>query len=741
MNLYSLPPLLTLLAFGALGLLVALRGPRTRVNRLFQLLCLLGCLLYIDILILFNTSSATVALWSSRVDHLFIVYAIPLYLHFFHAFLGIAARRWLLGAAYAAAVAMMGVALTPLGIESVQRYAFGFYGRGGRLYPLIASAALLATTYCLVKLYGALKRAADGPQRRRLQYVLAGFGVMGLLNGLNVLPLLGYPLYPPGCFSFIPLLLFAFGLFRHDLLDMGLLLKKSVLYSLLTACLTGLYALLVTVADRLFTTTADNAAVMSTVFFFLVVTLVFGPLQAGVQKSVDRLFDKSRYAYRRTIKTASRTIASVLEFEQLGDLVIGTIVKAMHIRNGALYLPAATGDAFSAYPIAAEGRGTIGGERPLVRLLRQKRRPLLKARLQAQSPSAAMAAVLADMTRLEADLVLPLVFKTRLNGFIALGEKRSGDFFSREDRDLLETLASQSALAVENACAYQKIATLNRDLEKRVAERTQALTAALREKELAQDQLIRSESLAAVGQLVAGAAHELNNPLASVTSLLQTTVEDLRRWKSGDPPDDTLIDDLVFADKELGRARAIVGSLLGLSRQTQTYTEAVDLNTVVADALRVLSGRYRRPDLLIVESFAAQLPAVDGNFAHLGQVAVNLIKNAMQALEGRTGRIDLKTDYDALAGQVVFECKDNGPGVAPEIRRAIFNPFFTTKEVGRGTGLGLYLSAEIIARHRGELLLEAPQGPGASFCLRLPVREAAACAADVASDRLTLPSG
>ena len=261
---------------------------------------------------------------------------------------------------------------------------------------------------------------------------------------------------------------------------------------------------------------------------------------------------------------------------------------------------------------------------------------------------------------------------------------------------------------------------MNEDLEKKVEERTRALKDALSEKERTQEQLIRSESLAAIGQLVAGVAHELNNPLTTVTSLVQATIEDIEKLDSENSLDADMIDDLKFADKELDRARSIVSSLLGLSRQTQTYSEAVDINSVVKDALRILYNQYKHCELNIVETYARDLPDIKGNFANLGQVALNIIQNAIQAVMDMNGTIFLSTHFDVNTKQVVFLCKDTGRGIPEDIREDIFKPFFTTKAVGEGTGLGLYICHEIIVKHGGTLKLQKSNGPGAVFEIRLP---------------------
>ncbi len=233
--------------------------------------------------------------------------------------------------------------------------------------------------------------------------------------------------------------------------------------------------------------------------------------------------------------------------------------------------------------------------------------------------------------------------------------------------------------------------------------------------------LIRSESLAAIGTLVAGAAHELNNPLASAISLIQSTLEDISSRDVDTPLNSAILDDLDFAGKELARAKAIVSSLLALSRQTQTYTEAIDLNTVVKDALQVLRNLYKNQKIEISEHYAEDLPLVYGNFAGIGQVALNIIQNAIQATAPSFGTIFLRTAVDRNRHQVIFECEDTGPGIPDANRQDIFKPFFTTKAVGKGTGLGLYICHSIVERHGGAITLEKSLMKGARFVVKLPV--------------------
>jgi len=250
--------------------------------------------------------------------------------------------------------------------------------------------------------------------------------------------------------------------------------------------------------------------------------------------------------------------------------------------------------------------------------------------------------------------------------------------------------------------------------------------AALLAQEMTQGRLIQSESLASIGQLVAGIAHELNNPLASASSFIQTDIELINeqqdKRKINQEVLQEVLQDLTYSLKELNKTKDIVKSILDLSRQTQTFEESVNMNDVIEDALRVLYNSYKHLQVTIEKNFDPSIPNIEGNFSNLGQVLINMIKNALNALPDGRGKISLSTSYQHETDRISVECRDDGHGIPPEIMKDIFKPFFTTKDVGTGTGLGLYVSYEIIKKHEGDISVSSEVGKGTTFTIELPCK-------------------
>jgi two-component system NtrC family sensor kinase len=666
---------------------------------------------------------------------MFVVFIIPLYLHFTYTFLGIATRRWLLGLAYAFSGCLSILSQGDYYIAGGQKYFFGYYVQGGPLLYVFGAATVTNTFYCLCLLFCHLGQEKDPHRSNKIRYIILGLGMGVFMTHFDLLPLTGIGTYPLGNLAFIPLLFLAFAVLKHDLLDIGIVVKKSLVYSLLTGLLTGLYAIMIISFDQLFKGISHEASIYFLVLFFLVIVFVFDPLKNRVQVIIDRVLFRGKYDYQETLAALSDAMASMLNLDEIVRKVLGTLTCVMSISGGFVML--LDGREMQLYVHTHMGNSlipkalSITKSSPLIREIERHRRAVTLYDVGEWSSAREDGAMLwEDFGKLGGAVVVPMVFRGDISGLLVLGNKKSGGLFTTEDLELLSTLANQCAISIENAKAYQVIENLKNNLEKIVARRTLQLTKALEEKEKTQDLLIRSESLAAVGALVAGVAHELNNPIASVSSLVQSAVETLETMPVTQPvkaegnaeAEVDLIDDLKFSLKELDRAGDIVASLLGISRHTQEDSEPVALNDICKDALRILYNQHKGTGIQILETYAETLPEIRGNAANLAQVCLNIIGNAIQVVDSQVGRIVVRTDYDPSGMIVVFECEDNGPGIAEEAMKDIFKPFFTTKEVGKGTGLGLYISHEIVCRHNGRVFAENNSLGGATFRVELPVK-------------------
>jgi two-component system NtrC family sensor kinase len=229
------------------------------------------------------------------------------------------------------------------------------------------------------------------------------------------------------------------------------------------------------------------------------------------------------------------------------------------------------------------------------------------------------------------------------------------------------------------------------------------------------DQLMQQEKLAAVGQLVSGVAHELNNPLASVIAFAQL----LLSAAEGTSQDRQAVDAI---HQEAKRAARIVSNLLTFARQHTPERRVTDVNRVVEDTLELRRYALRLANVDIIETLDSDLPLTWADPFQLQQVILNLVANAEHALAECNGPRAITIETSHGHGQLVIRVSDTGPGVPAEHQRRIFNPFFTTKPVGEGTGLGLSISDGIVREHGGRIRL-ASSGRGATFVIELPVVE------------------
>ncbi|HEV8337029.1 MAG TPA: ATP-binding protein [Candidatus Polarisedimenticolia bacterium] len=243
-------------------------------------------------------------------------------------------------------------------------------------------------------------------------------------------------------------------------------------------------------------------------------------------------------------------------------------------------------------------------------------------------------------------------------------------------------------------------------LERRVEERTAAL-------QRAQETLLHSEKMKAVGQLVAGVAHELNNPLTVVLGYAG-----LLRQQTADAATQRKLD-LLAGEAE--RCQKIVQNLLTFARKQKHERGMVDVNDAITRTVGLRAYQLRGENIEVVTDLVKGLPATWADVSQLQQVVLNLIVNAEQAIQdaGKGSRIRIATRQ--AEGRIEIEVEDDGPGIPPGLRSKIFEPFFTTKPVGRGTGLGLSICYGIVEAHGGSVDVESEPGRGTTFRLKIPI--------------------
>ena len=228
--------------------------------------------------------------------------------------------------------------------------------------------------------------------------------------------------------------------------------------------------------------------------------------------------------------------------------------------------------------------------------------------------------------------------------------------------------------------------------------------------ESSQKQLIQSEKLASLGQLAAGVAHEINNPLANISLNAQMLLEDSE--------DEKIRRRLSKIENNVDRATRIVKNLLEFSRTPEFHPSYTDINALITKTLDILKHETKKVE--VVEKFDKELPEVPVDPTQLQQVFINIITNACQAMP-KEGTLTLRTGQ---TGDIMeIEISDTGNGISPENLTKVFEPFFTTRKVGSGTGLGLSISYRIVEKHGGHIDVKSEVGKGTTFTIKLPAGE------------------
>ncbi|HZO24385.1 MAG TPA: ATP-binding protein [Chloroflexota bacterium] len=311
-------------------------------------------------------------------------------------------------------------------------------------------------------------------------------------------------------------------------------------------------------------------------------------------------------------------------------------------------------------------------------------------------------------------LIVPLISHgQRLGALSLLYSADSGRRYADSDRALAEDLARRCAQAVENAQLYRAAS----EAEERVAQRTAELEERNEELRTMSQQLWQAAKLATMGELAASIAHELNNPLGTISlrieSLLARTTADDARHRA-----------LVIVEQEVERMAGLVSNLLHFSRAGGPQISTVDVREELENTLELMHYHLRNHGIEVVRAFAPDVPLIHADRQRLRQLFLNLFTNASDAMpEGGTLTLGVRAGGDgatACPAGIVVEIGDTGVGIDPDLMARVLEPFYTTKPEGKGTGLGLAICRRIVQEHHGTFDLDSASGQGTTVRITLP---------------------
>jgi signal transduction histidine kinase len=552
----------------------------------------------------------------------------------------------------------------------------------------------------------------------------------------------------------------AYAMVRHGVFNFRIVLRQGLVYGLLSVgallAYLGLVLVVLAFAEESPQTTTLGAGLVA------VIVVLLSLMQLRVQGAINRFVFRSRYLFSDAIAQASAKLASAKSRDAMTEAVATALLGKLRLSRAALaiYRGDKTMECIPLGPAPAPTPADEEGVVPLPAhlvpsLIAPVRRALETQHIVTAYDSAAASAQVAQPERLSAsgtvsarcdegtfwsrfgmEAVVPLTVGTEFNGSrvvgcLLLGPRLDGKPLDSADEHLIFTLANQLSVAVENTAAFEEIRSLKDNLEQQVLERTQDLSRALADLKRAQVQLIESEKQAMLGRLVAGMAHEINTPLGTLRSSVDTlgrVVGGYRRYVEtqsgrGDGEAMRLSRSSSAAEGLLSvmndsadRLMRLMGSLKRFVSLDQSSHQRLDVRESIDSALAVL-GPSLTPGITIRQNYVDSDLRIKGDPAKLNQLFWNLLQNSLTALQGKGEiRIDARRDK----GQIKVDLSDNGIGIPEDRLHDVFDFGFTQKNGRVGLRLGLPTSKLTVDELGGEISIHSVPGEGTSVRLRLP---------------------
>ena len=618
------------------------------------------------------------------------------FIHFVQSYLNRVKKRILI-LAYGTSGILLILNHTSLFVKDVvPKGSFNYASVPGIVFPLFVLYFFLILVYSSLLIVREFRNSI-GIRRNQLKFIILAY-VIGFSGGsTNFLLVFDIFNIPPigNYFVALYLLILFYAIIKHQLMDINIVLKKGTTYVLLVLLLYVPSFLIIILSQNFFFQQINYLFSIIIFGILLLVSMLFYKIKPGTEKVVEYFLFKNRYDYRETLGRFSKALVTILNLQSLSSKIVETITQTMGVEKASLfflneerggyYLLESKNINISAFPpILQKGDA-------LPQYLEKIKEIIIREELVKGKTIPELQNIVKTMSQLEAELSIPLILKGQLIGMINLSHKFNKDIYSHEDIELLNMLANQTAIAIENARLYE-------DLKK------------------SKSYIRRADRLASLGTLTAGLAHEIRNPLVAIKTFTQLLPERLE-------DEEFRNHFLNIASGEVDRISALVTELLEFARPSEPKFELEDINNILDGMILLVSTETKSKHMNIIKDYASDLRPITLDREQMKQVFLNMLLNAIEATR-ENGDIYVRTRSFLKQGSEAYiqvEFTDNGCGIPREYLEDIFTPFFTTKE--KGSGLGLSISNQIIQDHKGYIDVESQVNKGTSFFINLPLNQ------------------
>jgi signal transduction histidine kinase len=701
MNILALPAALAFTMNLILCLVVLSSKPKDIAHRLFACFVISFAAWNIGELIMINSVNPIHAIFGVKVIFIGLTFAPLFFLHFSFVFPFEKKSEWSKGfklfLLYMIPVALLVTFSLTFRIDIGQFkelrnvFYYGLLFEEPLVFLIFLGLITLFSGMCIYwgieNLIQSLRTTRIPRQKLQIKYLIFGIVAMAIagtiINLLNYFLKLGWPIFfLASLYSILVSLFFAIALIKYQLLDIHLLIRGGILYSSISGLILAVYILIIKNIGEEISQRAYGRSLIVESAMILALVFMLRPFQRKVGDWIDRFFYMERVRFRTKLSEFSRTLTELVDLDEVGKTTVHFITQTLHVDSVLFFFLKSEANAYRPIfgpPPYDEMR--YSSEHPFVKRVEKNGRAVDLEHLKGGEGAVEEIDNLIEKGWMA---VTPIFIKERLLGYILLGKKRTEKDYTVEELELLEAFSNQAALAISRALIY-------------------------RDMNLKDKQIMQAEKMAAIGELAAGIAHEIRNPLGIISGSAETVRkhenQKIREEMTG------------YILEESTRINRLISTFLDFARPKEPKLVKCDLREVLEKTLLLLSPQAKTQGVEIRKEISQGPFQASVDPDQMRQAFTNLGINALEAMpEGGILKINV---LENAQNKVSIRFIDTGNGIPEEAQSKIFDPFFTTKE--GGTGLGLSIAHQIVTQHGGNLGVEGGEGKGSIFTIILPL--------------------